>query len=171
MKCDLDLSSIKLEVISASDCCKHYKAGDVFSLGELIPKNECLLALQEVFPYRLTFDKGGYFKWEDDKDSVVTQCPNTQKAVAIRVFRSKEDPPKVVGIRSLCPKGYDNGKEILGSIINDKRICLAAFDNMTGHIMFLEKCSREGEKSEPIVVQCTGCPGCEASTKFRLSLK
>lgn len=168
--CDLDLSSIILEVINAPKGCI-YKSGDKFKLTEIIPPDECLFALHEVAPYYLTLKNNGYFKWEKDKNTVMTQCPNTDVAVGVRVRCSETNKiyAKVASMGSKqCPKNYKKGDEILSSVIDNNHLCLTALDVLFPYILFLESCSRRKKNASPITVQCSYS---NKPAKFRLSLK
>jgi uncharacterized repeat protein (TIGR04076 family) len=169
--CNLDLSSITLQVISASHKCK-YKPGDKFNLIDLIPPDECLFAIHEVIPYYLTLKKGGYFEWEKDANTAITQCPNTDIAAGIEVRRHKNINKicaKIVSMKSKnCPKKYKKGDKILKSIINNKHICLIALDILVPYILFLEACSRKNKKANFIKIQCSYS---NKPTVFKLSLE
>ncbi len=158
--CNLDLSSIILEVIKAPKNCV-YQSGNQYKLIDLIPAEECLFALHEVIPYYLTLMNKGYFKWQNNPNAVITQCPNPEVAVAIGVKcelknKNKKIQAKVVATKTgKCPKKYQTGKEILKKVINNKKICLLAFDVFLPSILFLETNAKKRKKVKPIIIQCS----------------
>ncbi len=158
--CNLDLSSIILEVIKAPKNCV-YQPGNQYKLIDLIPVEECLFALHEVIPYYLTLINKGYFKWQDNPNTVITQCPNPEVAVAIGVRRELKNKDnkiqaKVVATKTgKCPKKYQTGKEILKRVINNKKVCLLAFDVLFPSILFLETNAKNRKKVKPITIQCS----------------
>lgn len=168
--CDLDLSSITLEVIEAPKSCI-YKSGDKFKLTDIISPHECLFIIHEVIPYYLTLKNRGYFKWERDTNTVMTQCPNSNIAVGVKVIRGgiNKTHVRVVSMSSeKCPKSYKKGDEILGSVVNNDHICLTALDVLFPYILFLESYSRRKENVSSITVQCSYS---NKPAKFKLSLR
>lgn len=168
--CNLDLSSIVLEVIEAPKNCV-YRKKDKFKLTDIIPPHECLFIIHSVMPYYLTLKNSGYFKWEKDLDTVMTQCPNPDIAIGVQVIRGGKNKinARVASMRSKeCPKGYKKGDEIMGSLMNSNHICLTALDVLFPYILFLESCLRKKESASPITIQCSYS---NKPAKFKLSLR
>jgi uncharacterized repeat protein (TIGR04076 family) len=171
--CKLDLTSIEFEVTKASKKCV-YRIGEKVKLSSIIPKNECFFALHETFPYHLTLKNKGYFKWQANANTVISQCPNPEVAVAIGVIREsggKADKirAKVLASRSdRCPVGYRKGDEILKKVLNNPKICLACLEVLFPYCLFLEAAKKKKEEVKPIVVQCGAC---DPPAVFKLSIR
>lgn len=165
----MDLSSIALEIIEAPKNCI-YKKGDKFKLTDIIPPHECLFIIHTAIPYYLTLKNNGHFKWEKDLNTVMIQCPNPDIAVGVQVIRGGQNKinARVVSGSEKCPASYKRGKQILGSVLNNGRICLTALDVLFPYILFLESCLRRKEEASPITVQCSYS---NKPAKFKLSLR
>jgi uncharacterized repeat protein (TIGR04076 family) len=82
MPCCLNPDLVQIEVIDGR--CK-FRKGQRFSLAELIPKDQCVTAVHTSLPYGLTFEQGGWFRWEKDKRMVTALCPCIDTPVALDV--------------------------------------------------------------------------------------
>jgi len=87
----------------------------------------CPFAAHTLFPYVLSFQKGSWFRWRKDKNSVVAQCPNPDCAVIFRVQRQENGSvtATVESVTGVCQAGHKAG-DIFGLDLGEETACAAA---------------------------------------------
>lgn len=136
--------AVKVKVVSVAGRCKyHHKIGQEYNLTQLIPPGMCLDAFHVAYPYCLSLLYGAKFKWMDDKDSVIAQCPNPKGSVIMEIRRKiinhnkKKIFIKIIEIRGRCMKGLKRGQIFKMNLGDYPQICPAAFDELYPYISIL----------------------------------
>ena len=99
---------LEFRVSKACDNCGLYKENETYRIKDLIPKGHCYELLHSLLPYLLTFEKGGWFKWERTRDKVVVCCPAVQDNVCVELKKLSSGKPyrfhyKIINIKGKCP--------------------------------------------------------------------
>lgn len=96
------------ETVEACASCKLYRKGETYRLSNLIPQGHCYEMLHTLIPYIVSFEHGGWFKWEKDKDTVIVCCPHVDNNACVRIRKMTEGEIinfeyEIIGVKGDCP--------------------------------------------------------------------
>ncbi len=135
---------VNIEVVSPSTCDKLSESRR-YSFSDLAGKH-CLYFLHSVFPYRLTFELGGYFRWVPQGEGVITQCCSPMPALETSTRKVNNSIETTVsGMKGQCPHGYSINQNLdLSSIPCEKLVAQLLPIAIS-------------QKSKQVSFECQGC--------------
>lgn len=125
---------IGFKMISPCSGCKIYQEGEVHKLSSLIPAGHCFELLHSLLPYMMTFEHGGWFKWERLKNRVVVCCPSAGNNVCVELRKSEGEEGikfeyRVIDVCGNC-KFYEIGKNMEINRKDFNHLCWHLFNNI-----------------------------------------
>lgn len=87
----------------------------IYTLDGVVPQKLCPLAYYSIVPYWVSLVQGAWFRWRENKDDVICQCPRPQGVIFLvrKVIRQGRQAieAEVTGIgNSPCPYQYSVGQ-------------------------------------------------------------
>lgn len=102
--------NLSFTVIKNDTAHKDFTADRIYNLKDLIPSGHCFMMLHTLYPYMLTFKKGGHFSWERDMNKVIVCCPGVENRCCAQLIRRMSADKEIMGleykildIEGLCP--------------------------------------------------------------------
>lgn len=82
------------------------------TLRDILPRNFCLPAFHGVYPYMVTFFKGGWISWVNYDESVIVNCPSPEGvAMYVKCARGSNPPDnfnlEIMQTNCKCYKKYN----------------------------------------------------------------
>jgi uncharacterized repeat protein (TIGR04076 family) len=80
-------------------------------LNRLKPETLCPFAAHILYPYFFGFQKGSWFRWSKDKNSVIAQCPNPNGGVVFCITKhpSGSISAQITKLNGSCLAGHKQG--------------------------------------------------------------
>lgn len=113
--CDTDYDfSFALEG-SCGSCPLKGEERKIYTIDNVVPQKLCPLAYYSIVPYWVSFMQGAWFRWRENKDDVVCQCPRPRGVIfLVRRIVQEERPTiqvEITGIgNSPCPYQHSVGQ-------------------------------------------------------------
>lgn len=101
----------QITVVNESRC-ELFEPGCIYYLDDLCDQH-CPLLLHAIFPYRLTIEMGGAFRWVTGDRGVIAQCCSAVPAVETSTqLVEGQIKTSVCGTKGRCPHGYEIGQAV-----------------------------------------------------------
>lgn len=126
-----------LEIENSGSCgsCPGKKGGGpgdkgCLSIEDVVPGGLCPFAYFSIIPYWLSFQQGTWFRWRENKDDVVCQCPKSGGPIFL-VRKTKQNGENAVYAEieneGACPLNYKKGQTFR---IENENLCPALFPSL-----------------------------------------
>jgi len=152
--CDVDLNFLLTLEGSCDDCPLKGKEKEIYAIGDIVPQKLCPFAYYSIVPYWVSFIQGAWFRWRQNKEDVVCQCPRPQGVIFLvkRVVRKNRRgiEATVTGIGA-PPCSYQHS---VGQVFKiEPALCPALFPSLWAQLdVLIEPTSKE------IEVECCIAP-------------
>lgn len=105
LACQVECSQVLR--VGQSSTCERFPAGTPLAFSEL-HKGHCAFLLHAIYPYLLTLERGGHFRWLNPGEDVIAQCcsPGPAVEVGLHLGHHGELHAAVSGTKGTCPRGY-----------------------------------------------------------------
>jgi len=132
------------------------ESGQRIRYSDAAPAEICPYLLHSCLPYIYTFMRGGRFPWmelEENKDSVLVQCPNPKDGVVALVYKENNKIfARIDVLKSHCPFGHKKGSCIKVTPGEDLKVPLTIIDACFAWLTYLNGKKEQGSLLSPTMV-------------------
>lgn len=135
--CEIDCRDIEIEIKECGICSIH-TSGNKKILGDSLLGNLCVHAFHIAHPYVFTLRNKGWFRWVNDWEGVIAQCPHPKGVVMEIKPKKKGESTVTINVidKRECPK-HEKGDVFI--VDDSMKICPRVFDIAYGYSQRLKK--------------------------------